>query len=208
MKAHRSTILIIGLLLTLCVTIVFILFLQDFLRTAVLDPVITGYYTIRWYALRLPELCLWIIATLVASLFLLRAYLRVFARAPRHPHSRVLSVVQKDDLESLAELVGQAHYDVFSRVRLARELATVAIRMIACKEGVSLGEARLRFETASWCERPTVREFFDCCKLRYGMKRARNFGDKLEQTISFLEDYQQGAMNADKSRKATRAANP
>lgn len=190
MKTRRAIILIIGLLLTLCVTIVFLLFFQDFLRTAILDPVITGYYTIRWYALRLPELWLWSIITLVAALFLVRAYLRVLTGAVRQPHSRVLPVAQKDDLDILAELVGRAHHHVFSRLRLTGELAALAIRMIAWKEGVSLGEARLRFKSGSWCEKPTVREFFDCYKLRYERRRARNFSEQLEQTISFLEDYQ------------------
>lgn len=190
MKARRAIILIIGLLLTLCVTIAFLLFFQDFLRTAILDPVITGYYTIRWYALRLPELWLWSIITLVAALFLVRAYLRLLTGAARQPHSRVLPVPQKDDLDILAELVGRAHHHVFSRLRLVEELAVLAIRMIAWKEGVSLGEARLRFESGSWCEKPTVRQFFDRHKLRYERSKARHFGEQLEQTISFLEDYQ------------------
>jgi len=198
MKTHRSIVLLLGLALTLCVTAVFILFLQHFLRAAVLDPVITAYYTIRWYALRLPQLCWWMIVTLIASLFLLRAYLRVFVRSPRHPHNQERIVLDKDDLESLAQLVGQAHRHVFSRVKLARELGTLAVRMIACKEGLSLREARVRFEAGNWCEEPTVKEFFNCCKLRYGMRRARTFGDKLEQTISFLEDYQRGGISANK----------
>lgn len=190
MKTRRAIILIIGLLLTLCVTIAFLLFFQDFLRTAILDPVITGYYTIRWYALRLPELWLWSIITLVAALFLVRAYLRLLTGAARQPHSRVLPVPQKDDLDILAELVGRAHHHVFSRLRLVEELAALAIRMIAWKEGVSLGEARLRFESGNWCEKPTVRQFFDRHKLRYERSKARHFGEQLEQTISFLEDYQ------------------
>ena len=190
MNTRRAIILITSLLLTLCVTIAFLLFLQDFLRTAILDPVITGYYTIRWYALRLPELWLWSIITLVPALFLLRAYLRVFTGAVRQPDSRVLLVPQKDDLDILAELVGRAHHHVFSRLRLTGELAALAIRMIAWKEGVSLEEARLRFESGDWCEKPIVRQFFDCYKLRYERRRGRNFGEQLEQTISFLEDYQ------------------
>lgn len=190
MKTRRAIILITGLLLTLCVTIAFLLFFQDFLRTAILNPVITGYYTIRWYALRLPELWLWSIITLVAALFLVRAYLRLLTGAARQPHSRVLPVPQKDDLDILAELVGRAHHHVFSRLRLVEELAALAIRMIAWKEGVSLGEARLRFESGSWCEKPTARELFDCYKLRYERSKARHFGEQLEQTISFLEDYQ------------------
>jgi len=190
MKTRRAIILIIGLLLTLCVTIAFLLFFQDFLRTAILDPVITGYYTIRWYALRLPELWLWSVITLVAAVLLVRAYLRVLTGAVRQPHSRVLPVPQKDDLDILAELVDRAHHHVFSRLRLVGELAALAIRMIAWKEGVSLGEARLRFESGSWCEKPAVRAFFDRHKLRYERSKARHFGEQLEQTISFLEDYQ------------------
>ncbi len=191
MRAKRALFITVGVLLMVTITLLFIFPLRDFVRVGLVEPLITAYYIARWYLHRLPQLLLWAGLVLGASYFLFRTYFRAFPSAKERVAMRRITPLGSD-LDLLRRAIARTRKHSFSRRQIASDLVRTTVRLIARREGLSLDEARERFETFEWCNAHVVRDFFRYRRLHYGWKRGVDFSDKLQRTISFLEDYQQG----------------
>ncbi|MEA1871271.1 MAG: hypothetical protein U9N00_03665 [Candidatus Bipolaricaulota bacterium] len=192
MSAKRALFIIIGAVLMIVVTLLFLFPLRDFVRVGLVEPLITAYYIARWYLHRLPQLLLWAGLVLGASYFLFRAYHQAFPLAKQRVAMRRITTPLGSDLQWLQQVIARARKRAFSRRLIASNLVHTAVRLIARREGLSLDEARERFETFEWCDDLVVKEFFRYRRTHYGWRRGVYFSDKLQRTISFLERYQQG----------------
>jgi hypothetical protein len=191
MRAKRGLFIIVGAVLMVAITLLFLFPLRDFVRVGLVEPLITAYYIARWYLHRLPQLLLWVGLVLGASYFLFRAYFQAFPTAKQRVAMRRVTPLGSD-LNRLRQMILRARKHSFSRRQIASELVRTTVRLIARREGLSLDEARERFETFEWCDTYVVRDFFRYRQLHYGWRPGVDFSDKLQRTISFLERYQQG----------------
>ncbi len=191
MRAKRALFITVGVVLMVAITLLFLFPLRDFVRVGLVEPLITAYYIARWYLHRLPQLLLWAGLVLGATYFLFRAYFRAFPTAKQRVAMRRFAPLGSD-LDRLRQMILRARKHSFSRRQIASELVRTTVRLIARREGLSLDEARERFETFEWCDAYVVRDFFRYRRLHYGWRPGVDFSDKLQRTISFLERYQQG----------------
>ena len=191
MRAKRVLFIIVGAVLMVAITLLFLFPLRDFVRVGLVEPLITAYYIARWYLHRLPQLLLWAGLVLGASYFLFRTYFQAFPIAKQRVAMRRFTPLGSD-LDRLRQMILRARKHSFSRRQIASELVRTTVRLIARREGLSLDEARERFETFEWCDTYVVRDFFRYRQLHYGWRPGVDFSDKLQRTISFLERYQQG----------------
>ncbi len=191
MRAKRALFITVGVVLMVAITLLFLFPLRNFVRVGLVEPLITAYYIARWYLHRLPQLLLWVGLVLGATYFLFRAYFRTFPTAKQHVAMRRFTPLGSD-LDRLRQMILRARKHSFSRRQIASELVRTTVRLIARREGLSLDEARERFETFEWCDAYVVRDFFRYRRLHYGWRPGVDFSDKLQRTISFLERYQQG----------------
>jgi len=194
MRAKRVLFIIVGTVLMVAITLLFLFPLRDFVRVGLVEPLITAYYIARWYLRRLPQLLLWAGLVLGATYFLFRAYYRTFPPAKQRVAMRRITPLGSD-LDRLRQTIARARKHSFSRRQIASNLVHTTVRLIARREGLSLDEARERFETFEWCDDYVVRDFFGYRRLHYGWRPGVNFSDKLQRTISFLERYQQGGID-------------
>jgi len=191
MRTKRALFIIVGVVLMVAITLLFLFPLRNFVRVALVEPLITAYYIARWYLHRLPQLLLWAGLVLGTSYLLFRAYYRAFPPAKQRVAMRRIALLGSN-LDWLRQTIARARKHSFSRRQIASDLVRTAVRLIARREGLSLDEARDRFETFEWCDDCVVRDFFGYRRLHYGWRRGVDFSDKLQRTISFLERYQQG----------------
>lgn len=190
---RRRGIVITAVALTVGLSVLFVFPLREAFRAGFLEPLIEAWHLARWYVLRLPQAALWIALVLVGAIFLVRMLVKGLGKGPE-PRPEEPSVPRSQtEFERLSALIARARHGPFSRQRLAGELVGPCVRLIAGREGLSLTQARSRFEGFSWCDEPAVAGFFAYRRHYRGLGRRADFEGKLEKTVLFLERYQEGS---------------
>jgi len=192
MKRRRILVVAAGVVILIGITLAFLFPLRELVRTALVEPLIKGYYIASWYVRRLPQLLLWSGLSLLAALFLVRYTVRILGPFSRPRTRWTQTSTPPSELERLTAVIERAHRYPFSRRSLSSELVRLAVRLIARREGLSLDEARERFESFAWCDDPAVEGFFRYRRHYRGFGQGADFKRKLKQTIAFFERYQKG----------------
>jgi hypothetical protein len=123
--------------------------LREEVRAIFVVPLLQGFYIIRHYIDRLPQLIVWIAPLLFFVVLLIRAVvgtpsLRRQRAYPQHDRP------DKGELARLARQIHHARVSRFARVHVCRRLSEIAIRLIARRTGVPLGQARAMLRTGQW----------------------------------------------------------
>ena len=156
--------------------------LREQVRTLFVVPIVQGFYIIRRYVDRLPQLVVWIVPLLLVVVLPARA---MFGRPSQSEHRRRPHHDQpeKGDLARLARQIHRSRLSRFARVHIARRLFEVAIRLMARRTGVSLDEARSTLRAGSWEACEGVGSFL-VPQRHYGRTQA-DFLARLERALSF-----------------------
>lgn len=189
---QRWTIGLIAAGLVGLLTMLFVLFLQEGFRRAVAVPLIQAYLRLRFYSSLLPQLIIWSIPVLGTAALLLASYLRTVHTLPREEVRKVTRKKEVDPLRALAVTISHARRRPFYRRMIMRELGKTAVRIIAKRKGLSLPEARKRFESGDWCENLAVRALFLYARGNGGLDKVHDFERRLDEAISVLEKLEQG----------------
>ena len=160
----------------------------------VVAPLIESFLVLRWYVHRLSQFMLWIAFVTVGALVVVYILTRDNPRR-KHEKRRRYILVKSDtasDLRRLTATINRAHHRPFARRRVASELVSLCVRLIAQQERLSLAEARERFESFQWCDDNAVEKFFNFRRQYYGVGLGKAFDRRLRETVAFLERYHQG----------------
>jgi len=182
--------LAVGLIVAL--TLLFALFLQEGFRRVAVVPLIHAYLRVRFYFSLLPQSILWTIPALGMAMLLLAIYLRTVFTIPREERTTPHRKQETDPLRALAITIHRARRRPFHRRIVMRKLEKLAVRIIAQREGLSLPEARMRFESGGWCDNRAVCELFLHTREYDGLNGIRDFERALDEAISVLENSEQG----------------
>jgi len=189
----RRTILAVAAVLTAGFSLLFVFPLREVFRAGLLEPAIEAWHLVRWYVLRLPQAALWIVLVLAGAVLLVRALVKGLGRRAKPEPVEPPPPRPPTEFERLSALIARSRRGALSRRRLAGELVAPCVRLIARREGLSVAEARLRFERFAWCDEPAVAGFFAYRRRYRGLGWRGDFEEKLEKTVSFLERYQEGS---------------
>jgi hypothetical protein len=192
---RKTAILLIagGVLIAIGLSLAFAFPLRDAFRAAVAEPFISSFYLFRWYLHRISQAVLWGTFVLLGGFLLARSFAGAFPSRRKEYQGRIRAATEPvSELDRLATIIGHTHRRPFARRRMAVELSRLAIRMIAKREGISLKEARTRFESFDWCSDGAIADFFSYRRQYHGLRRGRDFSMLLHKTVSFLERYYQG----------------
>lgn len=192
MKARRNLFLIVSAVLAVGFSVLFATVLQDCSRTAILAPLMGGFFLVRFYTLRLPQQLWWVAALLLAGALLVRMALHALGPAPKRSKRPRSTGETVDELEWLASVIDRAQHHPFYQQRVAGELARLAARLIARQEGVSVVQARARLEAGTWGSDALVQSFFRAKRKRRGRRRRIRFTEQLRHTLDVVERYSQG----------------
>jgi len=192
MKARRGFFLIVAAVLAVGFSVLFATVLQEWFRTAILAPLMRGFFLIRFYTLRLPQQLWWVAALLLAGALLVRMALRALGPAPKRSQRRQSTGETVDELEWLASVIDRAQQHPFYRQRVAGELARLVARLISRQEGVSVDQARARLEEGTWGSDVLVQSFFRTKRKRHRRRRKIRFNEELKHTLDVVERYSQG----------------
>jgi len=162
--------------------------------SAVVAPLVQSYQVLRWYIHRLPQLALWIAFVIAGAIILLRFLVRTFPPPKTEKKGRYVLVSSRrtSELKRLTTLIGRAQRHPFARRRMASDLVSLSVRLIAQRERLPLREARKRFESFEWCDDDSVPAFFNFRRQYYGVGRGKVFDKRLHEVVAFLEHYHQG----------------
>ena len=188
----RITIIFTGSVAIL--TILFSLLIQGKLYDALVRPTIRYYYVLRFYVSCLPQGLIWggVIGTLSLVLFIFyRRMARALASSPP-PSTAPASVPTGNPLRDLEVAIRHAHRFPLYQQIVTNELRRIVIRIIAQRDGISLGEARRRFKSGKWCKNEQVREFLADKRVLTKLRPMPNFERKLNDVITYLEHLEQG----------------
>ncbi len=191
-RQRRWTIGLLAAGLVGFLTMLFILFLQEWFRRAVAVPVVQAYWRIRFFLSLLPQYLVWLVPALVMGAIILARLPRTLPPLPQGRARRTGRRRETDPLLSLAATISHARRRPFYRRTIVRELGKTAVRIIARREGLSLPEARKRFESGDWCENRAVRDLFLYARGNGGMDKVYDFERRLDEAISVLEKLEQG----------------
>jgi hypothetical protein len=192
MKARRNFFLVVAAVLAVGFSVLFATVLQEWFRTAILAPLMRGFFLIRFYSLRLPQQLWWVAALLLAVALLVRMTLRALGPAPKRSQRGQSTGETVDELERLASLIDRAQFHPFYRQRVAGELARLAARLIARQEGVSVDQAWARLEAGTWGSDVLVQSLLREKRKRHRRWRKIRFNEELKHTLDVVERYSQG----------------
>jgi len=166
------------------------------LRAAILEPAVWLLQDVRRTLAKFPQAMLWGIALLLGCAALAGSWKRVLRSVfPAAPHARrrdpTVRPQNAQTVDSLARDVLRAPRHHVSRVRVTRELSDLAIRLIAKREGLSLGDAHRRLRSGDWSLDPEVRRFFAGKRAGHVDAARRPFVAAAEYVLSYLERYHQ-----------------
>ena len=167
--------------------------LRPLFTRLVVTPLIEAFLVLRWYVHRLSQVILWGAFVLAGAAIVLLVLVHRYLPERKKKQRYILIRSEGSELWRLTTAISHAHHRPFARRRVAGELVSLCVRLIAQHERLSLKEARERFESFQWCNDDEIREFFNFRRQYYGVGQGRVFEAKLRNLVSFLERYHQGA---------------
>jgi len=168
--------------------------LRGAFMSIVVTPLIESFQVLRWYLHRISQVILWSIIVIVGGVLTLRMFARTFP-LPKSEKRRKYVLVMSDtasELRRLTMTINRTRRHPFARRRMASNLVSLSVRLIAQRESLPLREARERFESFNWCDDDAVPDYFNFRRQYYGVGKSKLFNERLRATIAFLERYHQG----------------
>jgi len=189
-KRTRVALLIAGSVLAAVLAVVFFVTLRGFLRTALLEPLLRGWFVVRWFFRQISQAALWYALVLLGGALLLRTFLRTAPHAVLPPPSKGHREEPRGEVDRLATMIRKARSRPLYRAMLARDLEGMASRIVACKEGISIDEARATLFAEEDDRAPlALRRLFRSLRPRRGLGRDGRFERDLEEALSLLEGH-------------------
>ena len=189
---------VIGGLLGLA--LVLTLLAGEWVRDQIIKPLHEQWLYVQIYFSSLPNLPIWVIFLIMATLVLSMALLDLFKQ--KMIFERLEIAYSRQPLRELAEKVELASRGNLFRWSLNRELSEVAITLIVLRERVDAFEARRRFNSGAWTGndeiknlltleiKPSFRswlsQFFSRRTVRTSRSERRN---QLKKIVAYLEEY-------------------
>lgn len=188
---RRQWIILSSVAAVATVGLTLLLVLNDAIRHAILDPLISFYQVLRLLFMSLPQLVIWGIVLLIGTAFLSRAYPRPMSPSSRRSRPTTRPVGQSDwTLIRLAELIEHSRLRRSARAGIVRVLAETAVLMIARHEGVPLSRAQEMLLSQDWTDDREVASFLTLRPLASAIPK-EGFRKRLVRSIDFLERYYQ-----------------
>lgn len=186
--------IVASVILATLLTVAFAFPLRHVFMSAIVTPLIESFSLLCWYIHRISQVVLWSALVLAGGLVTLRMFFRAFPLPRAGGDMRYVRVRAraKSDLARITDTINRARRHPFSRQRMASELVSLAVRLIAQRERLSLKEARNRFESFTWSDDKAVPLFFSFRRQYYGVGRGKVFDRRLHEVVAFLERYHQG----------------
>ncbi len=188
---HRWTIWLLAVGFIGFLTVSFVLLLREGFRRAVVVPIIQAYLSVRFYSSRFPQFIIWSIPVFGMTVLLLTIYLRTVFTILQKEQAATSEKKEVDPLQTLAVMIFHARRRPFHRKMIVQKLKKTAIRIIAERTGLSLSEARERFESGDWCENRAVRNLFFNTRGNNRLSKVHDFKWILDKAISVLENLEQ-----------------
>lgn len=160
------------------------------LHAAILTPLIAAFYTVRAYIERLPQLLLWILPILVASMLLFQLLLAL-PRLKQHHHRGRPPQAGDGKLAEMSRQIQRTRVSRFARVRVCRQLSDSAMRLLARRYCLSIEEARTLLRDGQWEADPSVISFLTPHVHHQRPSAGKGFLIQLARTLTFLERYRQ-----------------
>ena len=176
------------------VALTLLLLYSEPLRRAILEPATWLVDDVRRALATVPQALLWAIGLLIGIAVLAASWKRVLKALTVKPRLGRWSVVRPYNANAIATLtrdLDRAAKHHTSRVRIVRELAVLAIRLVAKREGVSLEEARRLLTDGRWPDDPRVRQLFASRRAGAGSVPKESFVDAIEHALAYLVRYHQ-----------------
>ncbi len=117
---------------------------QDFLREAIVVPLLYAYWFVRLYIESLPQSLLWALFIGVAIVIIGRGFVkREKTRRARHG----VPMEHRQKIEAWAERIRLARRGNYFTLRLARRLAEISLEVLAYRERLAPDKIRRRLES-------------------------------------------------------------
>ncbi len=191
---NRTRIAIITSGVVVILTVLFSFLIQGKGYEALVMPIVRDFYVLRFYISCLPQILVWGVVIGGLGLIMLITYrrtVRSLGHRPRvtttHAHAP-----HTNPLYELAIAIRHARHFPVYRYTVAHELAELAVRIIARRNGASIPEARGLFKSGTWCDDEEIRDFLAYTRIIHGLRLSPDFARKLEDAVSYLEHFEQG----------------
>jgi len=181
-------------LVALVVALTLFLLYNEPLRRAILEPVTWILNDIRHALAPLPQALLWAIGLLVGCAVLLVSWRRALRCTRSRPARTRRFPVKPHNANAIATLATDLHRarkHHVSRSRIVRELAMLAERMIAKREGIGIDQARQMIHSGEWPADPEMRRFFASRRTGAAAIPKQQFLEAVETALQFLDRYYQ-----------------
>lgn len=191
MGLPRKSIFILGFLAAAFIASVVLFYnYAEELRIHVLQPIIETYFIGRYYLDFVPQLILWMIPLLFVAVIMSRRFVRWSRQDRSSPPRRTPTPAPGEgELARLSRRIQRAHYSRFARVRLSRTLVEIGARLIAGKEGSSLGRARRQLAEGYWQNVEAVHHFLTPRRHYTARQSGHDFEGSLRETVDHLEEF-------------------
>ncbi len=168
--------------------------LRDAFMSAVVAPLIESFHVLRWYIHRISQLVLWAVFVIAGGILTLLILTRAFPPPKRRKKGRYILVSSgtTSELKRLTTMINRAYRHPFARRRMASDLVSLSVQLIAQRERLPLKEARERFESFQWCDDDAIPAYFNFRRQYHGVGRGKVFDERLHDIVAFLERYHQG----------------
>lgn len=131
-------------MLVLLLSYLLALAFQDFLREAIIMPILYAYWFVRLYIESFPQSLLWAIFIGVAIVIVGRGFFkREKTRRARHG----VPMEHRQKIEAWAERIRLARRGNYFKLRLARRLAEISLEVLAYRERLAPDKIRRRLES-------------------------------------------------------------
>lgn len=188
------SLIILSFALLISLAAVFAFPLRGAFMSVIVTPLIESFQVLRWYVHRISQVILWSVLVIVGGVLTLRMLTRTFPLPTTEKRRRYVLVMSDtaSDLRHLTMTINRTRRHPFARRRMASNLVSLSVQLIAQRERLPLREARERFESFAWCDDDAVPDYFNFRRQYYGVGKGKVFDEKLHATVAFLERYHQG----------------
>jgi hypothetical protein len=176
------------------VALTLLLLYSEPLRMAILEPATWMIDDVRRSLATVPQGLLWAIGLLIGIGVLAASWKRVLTALTAKPRISRRSIVRPYNANAIATLtrdLDRAAKHHSSRARIVRELAILAIRLIAKREGISVEEARKLVVAGRWPDDRRVKQLFASRRAGANRTPKQSFVDAVEYALAYLVRYYQ-----------------
>jgi len=156
----------------------------------VLQPAIEAYFVLRYYIDFVPQIFLWLIPLILASLIMIRRTVSPIRRdRSKEPRRASAIALDEGEVARTARQIHRAHNSRFARVGVRRTLVEIGTRLIAGREGASLPQARQQLADGYWRKAGTVNHFLIPRRHYTARQTGHDFERALREAVEHLEEF-------------------